>query len=146
MSTIDVQDADPIFTVTDGGYYVGVWCLFGHKQDVMAMVYRNPGDDCLQLTYRFRYYNDDKVNFEETTDRKSAYSASFEGKTEEEAIDIVDGMMRELIERGFCGSKLPWLVKKRYHRRIVRGDNKAMIDVILKMPNMHSRMFGRGGN
>lgn len=137
-----VQDVDPIFTVTDGGYYVGVWCLFGRDRDVMAMVFRNPGDTCLKLTYRFRYYKDDKVNFDETADQKSVYGAAMDGKTDDEAIEIVDGMMQLMINDGFCGTKLPWLVKKHYFRRIVRGDNKAMIDVILKMPNMHARTFG----
>lgn len=141
-----VQDADPIFSVVEGGYYVGVWCLFGNDRDLMAMVYRNPGDTCLKLTYRFRYYKDDEVNFEDTADRKSVYGAAMEGKTDEEAIEIVDGLMREVIASGYCGSRLPWLVKKRYHRRIVRGDNKAMIDVIMKMPNMHARTFGTGRN
>lgn len=140
---IDVEDAEPIFRIVDGGYNVGVWCLFGREQDVMAMVYRNPEDSCLKLTYRFRYYADDAVNFEETDDRKSVYSASFDGKTEDQAIEIVDGMMQQLISRGYCNTRMPWLLKKRYQRRIVRGDNKAMIDVILKMPNMHARKGAR---
>ena len=136
---IDVHDARPIFDIIEGGYYVGLWYFAGREQDFLALVFQNPGDAHLQFRYRFRYYKDDKVHFDETDDEKSVYDADFAGKSEDEAIEIVDGLARELIEKGYLGTRLPWLVKKRYVRRIVRGDHRAATDALGSMPFTHKR-------
>ena len=141
---IDVRDASPIFEVVEGGYYVGVWYLAGREQDFLAMLFKNPGDACLQLRYRYRYYADDKVHFDETDDAKSVYDASLEGKSEEEAIKVVDGLADKMIASGYLGTRLPWLVAKRRVRRIVRGDHVAMAGVIASMPFTHKKVLLEG--
>lgn len=139
MNPIDVRDANPIFDVVEGGYYVGAWFLAGREQDFLGLVFRDPGGTCLQFRYRFRYYADDKVHFDESDDVKNVYDCDLSGKTEDEAIAIVDGLARELIEKGYLGTKLSWLVKKRYVRTIVRGDHRAMIRALQAMPFTHAR-------
>lgn len=143
---IDVRDASPIFELVEGGYYVGAWYLAGREQDFLGMVFRNPGDDGLQFRYRFRYYVDDKTDFD-SDDIKNVYDAGLSHKSEDEAIAIVDGMARILIEKGYLGTRLPWLVKKRYQRMIVRGDHQAMADAMFRMPFTHAkRIKAKGEN
>lgn len=138
---IDVHDADPIFEIVDGGYYVGAWYLSGREQDFLGLVFKNPRDPGLRLRYRFRYYVDDKVHFDESDDVKNVYDCDLSHKSEDEAIEIADGLARELIEKGYLGTKLPWLVKKRYARTIVRGDHHAMTKAMLAMPFTHAKTF-----
>lgn len=139
MNPIDVRDINPIFDIVEGGYYVGAWLLAGREQDFLGLVFRDPGEEDLQFRYRFRHYVDDKVHFDETEDVKNVYDCDLAGKTEDEAIEIVDGLARELIEKGYLGTKLPWLVRKRYARKIVRGDHRAMARALRTMPFMHAR-------
>jgi hypothetical protein len=146
--TIDVRDASPIFDIVEGGYYVGAWYLAGREQDFLGMVFRNPGETSLQFRYRFRYYLDDKVHFDETEDVKNVYDCDLTGKNEDESIAIVDSLARDLIEKGYLGSRLSWLVKKRYVRRIVRGDHRAMAKALRAMPFTHAKPLKttKGGN
>ena len=137
--TIDVRDPSPIFDIIEGGYYVGAWYLAGRGQDFLGLVFRNPGDTGLQFRYRFRHYVDDKVHFDETDDVKNVYNADLTGKSDDESIAIVDGITRDLIEKGYLGTRLPWLVKKRYARKIVRGDHHAMTSAIISMPCAHAK-------
>ncbi len=130
--------ANPIFHVVDDGYYVGVWYLAGREQDWLAMLYQNPDDTTLRLTHRFRYYKDDKL-FDETDDEKSIYNAAIEGKTEDEAVAIVDALAQKLIAEGYLGTRLPWALKKRYTRRIVKCDGRAFGRVLQKLPFTHQK-------
>ncbi len=141
---IDVRDAAPIFDVVEGGYYVGVWYLAGRDQDFLAMLFKNPGDACLQLRYRYRYYADNKVHFDETDDVKRVYDGSLEGKSEDEAVKVVDGLTDKMIAAGYLGTRLPWLVAKRRVRKIVRGDHEAMSRAILTMPFAHAKILPGG--
>jgi hypothetical protein len=144
-SKIDVRDANPIFDLVEGGYYVGAWFLVGREQDFLGLVFRDPGATSLQFRYRFRYYADDKVHFDETDDVKNVYNCDLAGKTEDEVIAIVDGLASDLIARGYLGTRLPWLVKKRYVRMIVRGDHRAMTKALVAMPFTHTRPFKTDG-
>jgi hypothetical protein len=148
VSTIDVRDAAPIFDIVEGGYYVGFWYLAGRKQDFLGMLFRNPGDTSLQFRYRFRYYEDDKIFFDETDDVKNTYHVDFTDKTEDESIAAIDDIVRDLIHKGYVGSRLPWLVNKRSWRRIVRGDNRVMIKALQAMPFAHFKQMPstKGGN
>jgi hypothetical protein len=137
--SIDVLDAKPIFDVVEGGYYVGIWYLAGRAQDFLAMLFKEPAEPGLQFRYRFRYYKDDKIHFDETDDTKSVYDCDMKGKSEDEAIKVVDGLVDKLIADNYLGTRLPWLVAKRRVRRIVRGDHEAMTRVILEMPFTHSK-------
>ena len=137
---IDVRDTNPIFEIVEGGYYVGAWYLSGREQDFLGLVFQNPGDEHLQFRYRFRYYVDDKTDFE-SDDIKNVYDCNLAGKSEDEAIAIVDGLAKSLIEKNYLGSRLPWLVKKRYVRKIVRGDHDAMFEAIVDMPFTHTRQI-----
>jgi hypothetical protein len=139
---------NPIFDIQDDGYYVGIWFLAGREQDWLAMLYKNPGDAGLQLTYRFRYYRDNKVFFDETEDEKSTYRAACEGKTEDESIASVDKAAQELIDKGYLGTRLPWAVKKRYTRRLTRCDGKVFKHILLTLPFVHAKALPsrQGGN
>ena len=143
---IDVRAAEPIFDIVEGGYYVGFWFLAGRGQDFLGMLFKNPDDAGLRLRYRFRYYKDDKVHFDETDDEKSVYDVDLSKKSEDEAISIVDGLAQELINKDYLGTKLPWLVKKRYTRKIVRGGNRAAGEALLKMPFVHTKPLTNGRN
>lgn len=143
---IDVHDTEPIFDIVEGGYYVGFWFLAGRDQDFLALVFRNPGDNGLRLRYRFRYYKDDKVHFDETDDEKSVYDVDFSQKSEDEAISITDGLAQELIGKGYLDTKLPWLVKKRYTRKILRSGPDVAVEALFKMPFVHAKPFRRGIN
>lgn len=146
-SPIDTQDVNPIFDVVEGGYYVGLWYLAGREQDFLGLVFRNPSDTSLQFRYRFRYYVDQKVHFDETEDIKRTYDADLVGKSDDESIAIVDDIARDLIAKGYLGSRLSWIVRKRYVREIVRGDHHAMAKVIRDMPFTHARPIKtKGGN
>jgi hypothetical protein len=143
---IDVHDSRPIFDIVEGAYYVGVWFLAGRGQDFLGLVFQDPGDTCLQFRHRYRYYVDDKIHFDESDDVKNVYDADLTNKTEDEAIAIVDGAARLLIEKGYLGTKLPWLVKKRYTRTIVRGDHRAMTRALLALPFTHARSINTKGS
>lgn len=145
MNPIDIRDANPIFALVEGGYYVGAWYLAGREQDFLGIVFKNPGDPCLQFRYRFRYYVDDKIHFDESDDVKNVYDCDLTGKAENEAIEIVDHLAKKLIEEGYLGTRLPWLVRKRYARMIVRGDHVAMTKAMLAMSFTHAKQF-KGDN
>jgi hypothetical protein len=144
--TIDTHETNPIFDIIEGGYYVGVWYLAGREQCFLGMVFKNPGDTSLQFRYRFRYYRDQKVHFDETADIKNTYAADLTGKSDDESIAIVDNLTRDMIDKGYLGSRLSWLVKKRYVRNIVRGDHHAMAKAIKAMPFTHARPIKTGRN
>jgi hypothetical protein len=136
---IDVRDASPIFDIVVGGHYVGLWFLAGRDQDFLALVFKPPNDPDLQLRYRFRYYKDDKIFFDETTDEKSTWNASLTNRTDDEAITIVDGMAEGMIAKGYLGSRLPWLVKKRYTRKITKCGSEAFMRVLMTLPFVHAK-------
>ena len=138
---IDVHDIEPIFDIVDGGYYVGFWFLAGRAQDFLAMVFRNPGDDGLRLRYRFRYYRDNKVHFDETEDEKTIFNVDLSDKSDDEAIAVADGIAKELIDHGYLETKLPWLVKKRYTRKILRSGPDLAVETLFKMPFVHGKPF-----
>lgn len=137
---IDVHDQSPIFDIVDDGYYVGLWYLAGRGQDFLASVFKLSDDPGLQFRYRFRYYNDDKIFFDETADTKSTWDADLTGKDDDEAIFIVDSMAAKMIKEGYVGSRLPWLVKKRYIRRITRCDGNAYKRMLLTLPFAHAKV------
>jgi hypothetical protein len=130
---------NPIFDIQDEGYYVGLWFLAGRQQDWLALLYKNPGDSDFRLTYRFRYYRDNKVFFDETEDEKRDYSATCDGKTEAESIAIVDGVVQGLINEGYLGTRLPWAIKKRYTRRLIRDDGHTFKRILLTLPFVHAK-------
>ncbi len=135
----DETAVDPIVDINDDGYYVGAWFLAGHRKDFLAVLHRDPVGT-LQLDYRFRYYapEDGRRDPFDGRDEKSIYSATVPDKTEDEAIldELVDGLVRE----NFCGTRLPWKVRKRRHRVIVRGSGKTFKQAVLSLPFVHVKI------
>jgi hypothetical protein len=140
--------SEPLFDLGDGAYILCAWWLHGRGKDFMAIVTRPSTDDDLHLDYRFRYYVDNKVF--DSDDVKNAYSGTFPGKTEVEALAIVDEMVDTLVKENFLGTRLPWQVKKRRARVMVRGDSKAFYLAIKDLPFVHlaqpghAQDYGRG--
>jgi len=135
MKRDDIDDVDPIVDGR-GGYFVGFWFLAAKNgDDFMATLHRPAGATELQLDYRFRRRVDDKIF--DSDDTKSSYEVDFTGKTEDESIAIVDRIIAELVNAGYVGSRLPWLIKKRSWRRIVRGDERAFWLAIKDLPFVH---------
>jgi len=136
----DKDKINPITVVGDDGYYVGAWFLVGRQQDFMATCYRD-AMGVLQLDYRYRYHapprEDGRHDPFDGRDDKSVYGAAMPGKTEEEAIVIVDEMLDALVNEGYCGTRLPWKVKKLRHRLIVRGSGAEFKRALLKLPFVH---------
>lgn len=58
------------------------------------------------VTYRFRYYRDDKVW--DSLDEKNWYEATAEGKSKEEVVDLLRKMADMLVAGGFA-PELSWL-------------------------------------
>lgn len=76
---------------------IGIWfLLLEEKSDWMAALWHE--DDGVHLSYRFRYYRDDKLD-ETSKDRKSWYSLTT-GETAQVSVrairDLIEGMQEEL--------------------------------------------------
>ena len=137
--------ADPIVSIQEDGYYVALWFLSGKNQDWLAMLYRNPGEADLRLSYRFRYYKDDKVFMDESEDEKSGYTCEVAGKTEDDAIAIVDAVVAKLVAAGYLGTRLPWKVRERVFRRIVKGGGRELWKVMSGLPFVHMKKVDQQG-
>lgn len=136
----ELENVDPMVSIVEDGYYVGAWFLSGPGQDWFGVLFRNP-EGVWQLNYRMRYYADpDQLDgfdpFDER-DVKNNYSVVLRGKSEDEAIDLTDGVVKTLIGGGWCGTKLPWKVREHRHRLIVRGDGKKFLNAIMAAPFTH---------
>ncbi len=125
-------------------YYVGIWFLGsdGEGRDWLGVLHRDLEKKCLRLDYRFRYYADPDetkgFNPFDADDQKSNWSALIPAdKTEDEAIEIVDGIIDTLVGQGFCGTKLPWKVRGMRHKNLVRGDGKRFKDMLMSLPYVH---------
>lgn len=126
-----------IVDLREDGYYVGAWFLAGPERDWLGVLHRGT-DGILVLDFRYRYYGDPTSRDPfDGKDDKSVYTASYAGKTEEEAIAITDGLVDELIRNGWCGTRLPWRVRKLRHRLIVRGDGRAFMRATASAPFAH---------
>ncbi len=110
-----------IFTFTDNTYCLGIWFCEREDCDWLAAVTRE-GDEPLQLTYRIRYYADDK-HFN-SDDEKSAWTVNLESLSEEDIIKVVDGMVDALLDQGFSDL---W-------KRIVRGDSAKALETLKMAP------------
>ncbi len=139
MTRSDDDDAVPMVNITDKGYYVAVWFLAGKECDWLCVLHRETKDGVLKLDYRFRYYAEGHSQDPfDGRDQKNFYAASIEGKTEDEAIQVLDGMVNVLVRGGFLGTRLPWKVRDRKHRLIIRGDKHAFIRAMARMPFVHA--------
>jgi hypothetical protein len=131
------NDLQPIVDLRDDGYYVGAWFLAGPERDWFGVLQR---DDVgtLRLDFRYRYYGDSTSRDPfDGKDDKSVYTASYAGKTEEEAIKITDALVAELVRNGWCGTRLPWKVQKLRYRMIVRGDGRTFAKAMAAAPFTH---------
>jgi hypothetical protein len=133
-----LDDYDPLMHVTTDGYYVGLWFLAGPERDWLCLVSRDKEDGQFRIDYRFRYYADPKDEDPFSgRDQKNAYSAKSPGKTEDELIAIVDAIADKLVANNFSGTRLPWKVRKRRYRYLVRGDGHAVVRVLASAPFAH---------
>lgn len=136
------DDIEPLFVMSEDKYYVGIWFLASAEgRDWMAVVYKVPDEPHFRLFSRFRYYADpdEKAGFDpfDGKDTKRVLESVFENKTEDESIAVVDGLMNELVKAGWCGSRLPWAVRKYRHKNLVRGDYDKMRHVMMGLPYVH---------
>lgn len=126
--------------IDEHGYYVGIWFLAGDGQDWMCIVQRRENGD-YAIDYRFRYYADpeEKKGFDpfDDADQKSFYTAVAKGKTEDEVIEVVDGIVKQLVAGGWCGTRLPWKVRSMTHRHLVRGDGRKLFNTMVGLPFVH---------
>ncbi len=140
--TSDLGNVDkPILEIRKDGYYVGIWFLSGPGRDWMGVVDKDPATGNLRLTSRFRYYadRDEKKGFNpfDRDDIKNGLSADFKDKGEDEAIQIVDGVVDELVKNGWCGTRLPWKVREHRHKNLIRGDGDKFRRVLVTLPYTH---------
>src|SRR5574337_192940 len=126
--------------IGEPGYYVRVWFVAGDSQDGLRIVQRRENGD-YAIDYRFRYYADpdEKRGFDpfDEADQKSFYTAIAKGKTEDEVIEVVDGIVKQLVADGWCGTKLPWKVRSMTHRHLVRGDGRKLFNTMVGLPFVH---------
>jgi len=110
-------------------YCLGIWYLQGHRSDWLAAVTRD-GNGPLVLRYRFRRYRDGKAF--DSDDEKSWWQATCpNGGSEDEIIRVVDGIMNDLIAKGFSVGE-PW-------RAIVRGGAEVALQQLQQAPFIHLR-------
>ncbi len=134
---MSAQDDGPVFDIPSDSYYLGMWFLRGKGQDWMALAYRAAGADKFTVAFRFRYYVTPGGVFD-GKDTKHAYEITLDPSlTEEQAIAAVDILAADVVRNGFIGSRLPWKVRERSTRTIVRGDGKAMMRAIAGLPFVH---------
>lgn len=138
--TTDTEPGEPIFEIVDGVYYVAIWHVEGKGKDWLALLQRRPDSNELYLGYRFRYYASPDDAWDEH-DVKNVYRAAFDHKTEDEAIAIVDGLIRDtLVKTGFCGTRLPWKTRRMVHKRVIKAIGAGpAFKAVMSMPNMNVR-------
>ena len=119
----------------EGWYYSAVWFIdAGHiGQDVMGMIWKEgpkDSDEPWKLSYRFRYYNDDKVF--ESKDEKSWHNASCKANTlEEELVSVTKKSFQHLADE--MGGKFTW--------NTIRGDHMAAFVAITGEECTHVKQF-----
>lgn len=138
--TAELEPGEPIFEIVDGVYYVAIWHVEGKDKDWLALLQRRPDSGELHLGYRFRYYASADDAWDER-DIKNVYRATFDHKTEDEAIAIVDTMIRDtLVKTGFCGTRLPWKTRGKVHKRVIKAlGPEPAFKALMSMPNMNVR-------
>jgi hypothetical protein len=138
--TDDADDA-AIINVHEDGYYLGLWYLEGEQKNFLATVFRNPGEELLRLTYRFRYRKDNRVF--DSADEKSVYRAVVPKEMSEgRVISALDKMVDGMIASGFCHTRLPWKLRDHRFKRIVRGDGHAWYQMLIGLPFVHMKVQG----
>jgi hypothetical protein len=128
--------SEPIFDLVEGGYYVALWYLAGIEQDWLAVLYRLPGEAQLTLRCRFRFYKDDKIFYDETADDKQSYELKTD-KPEDGVVADVDTTAKEMIAKNYCGTRLPWKVRDRYTRRVMKCDAHDFAKILMSLPFTH---------
>ncbi len=130
-------DFNAMLTPRAGDYYVAFWYLAGENCDFLAILLRPEGATDLRCDYRFRYYRDDRVF--DSQDERSEFRCNFTDTTEDRAIQLVDDtIIGTLVRKGFCGSRLSWVVRKRSWRRVVKGDGAAFLKKLQELPFVHT--------
>ena len=134
-----------MISIDEHTYYLGIWFLASKEgRDMMALAYRKQGEDFFRVSYRFRYYADpeerDGFNPFDDRDEKRFYEATCSPEqTEERVIEVVDGMLDELVKNGWCGTKLAWKVRELRHKNLCRGDGDAFQKLLFSLPYTHMR-------
>lgn len=134
---------DPLFNFQDDAYYVGAWFLAGKDRDFLATIHRD-ANGTFQLEYRFRYYapEDGKNDPFDGRDEKSAFHCAIADKTEDEVIAGVDQIVDGLVVNNFCGTRLPWKVKKLRHKVLGRCLGAQFKYILLRQPFVHIKPIG----
>lgn len=111
---------------------VGIWYVSMDGQDWMAHVAEE--DETFELTYRHRYYVDDK-NFD-SEDKKNWYSGSISKPetTEDDIISVMDKMCKMMSDRQ---DGVPY--------RIIKGDKSLdeFVEEFTSMPFSHHKIISK---
>lgn len=125
--------------MTEHDYVLGLWYLSGTEKDYLAVAYRRQGEDRFRISHRFRYYAGTQDPFD-GTDRKVPYGGIASVDTTEDAIvRTIDEIVDDLVARGFCPSRLPWKLRDRRFKRVVRCDGRKFFEVLLSLPFVHMK-------
>ena len=138
MSDESTAGYAPIVEIKEGRYFIGIWYCYDatnpalKDQDWMAAIFRDAGEDVWHMRYRHKYYNSPDP-FDEK-DRRSTYSGTMRGKTEQEMIAIMEAAVAEICRvSGFrkdfvyCGT----------------DDSSAIIDRLTSRPWAHMKVVER---
>jgi len=92
------RDRPAVFVIDGKRYFVQMWFIPGDGCDWMAALWRDP-DGPLELTYRFRYYESDRVW--ESGDQRSVVHAVMPSADENDAVQKVNLIADALVRAGF---------------------------------------------
>ena len=87
-----------MITLEKGRYFAAIYFAESPDCNILAAVFRNPGEEKFRFTYRFRYLKDDKAF--DSADEKSWYTGTgFE--SEAATCDLFETIFRESLRFGF---------------------------------------------
>jgi hypothetical protein len=121
-----------------GRYFVGAWYLYDathphlQKQDWFATVFREEGESVWHLRYRHKYYNSPDPF--DPKDRRSSYSGTLSGMSEQQIIETMEQMTTKLCEVG--GFKRDFIY-------FGTDDGEAVIERMKARPYLHAQIIER---
>jgi hypothetical protein len=137
--------------INDKGSYLGIWYLRGNEQDWMCTVHKLKEAPAWTMSYRFRYYVDpNSLDPFDGQDIKNWYQADLPGKTDEEIVALVDGLMHRFVAGGYTrgtGTK-PWrrIVKDRSHTTLTEIVRSAPFTHFSTAEGKDVKVTGKGGS
>ena len=134
-----METVKPIFPIFDETLVDSIW--FGPIQggDVLAVLMRQP-DEPWTLTYRFRYYVDDKAH--ESEDRKSVWHVAFDDQ------ESICDRTREHVSAAFrTAVRMAGLQPSELRYRVINAQGRAAGEALVAAVGSwgHAKRFGAGG-